>query len=340
MKLQTILLCALPLVAHGKNLFTVLREQGFNRYAAELEQNPMAYQRFTSRSDVLIWAPIDQAYTDDSPANKKTLAVRQTAQQNAQIGMSACRGKPPPEPRKRQASGGEPSSNMETLITFLEDPAFVNLGPGEPARVVQDAASAPGVSNNNAIRRVKSGGGTVSNQVSGPFKYDFGMIYGVDRRFSLAGAADKTLTDSGLGSFLAAVEAAGLKDFINTQPSVTLMVPTNSDGINVREHIIQNPMALGYISEFYAKQTLQTLAGTTVKISQKNGIWLFNGVRIISSDIITKNGVIHTIEKPLTGTTATSGDSSSGTNADSGTKPSTKANKSSRPKRLRSIVNY
>jgi hypothetical protein len=62
---------------------------------------------------------------------------------------------------------------------LLEDPRFVNLGHHEPVRIVTNYA-APPPNSSLATIEIVSGSGPTVNQIAGPFKYDNGLIYGIN----------------------------------------------------------------------------------------------------------------------------------------------------------------
>lgn len=160
----------MPLVA-GQSLLQVLDARGYTEYANRLRANPDLLAKLVGRNDLAVWA------VPNANVRPQHRLVRR--QDNAAIGDSISHyGKPPtPAKRKRQA-GSNPPSNFQTLRTFLEDPAFVNLGPGQPARVVSSYTD-PRPGSDQANIQITSGLGAVVNQIAGPFKFDNGMIYAV-----------------------------------------------------------------------------------------------------------------------------------------------------------------
>jgi hypothetical protein len=155
-----------PLVV-GQPLLQVLDNRGFTEYADSLRAMPALLARLKGRNDLAVWAV---------PNGHQRLVRRQD---DAAISDSISHyGKPPTAAKRKRQAGGNPASNFQTLRTFLEDPAFVNLGPDQPARIVSSYTD-PRPGSDQANIQISSGLGAVVNQIAGPFKFDNGMIYAV-----------------------------------------------------------------------------------------------------------------------------------------------------------------
>lgn len=163
---------------YSNTLIETLILHGFTSYATGLQSNPELLALLENRNDITIWAPINSAITSSSwvPRQSKGIYRRQSASS-----YSSTISHSPPSPNtgsipKREASNTP--SNFLRLYTFLNDPEYVNLGEDQPLRHVSNfAAPLPGQSVSRIS--VRSGGGNTVSQVSGPFKYDGGIIYGV-----------------------------------------------------------------------------------------------------------------------------------------------------------------
>ncbi|KAI5805992.1 hypothetical protein EDC01DRAFT_777857 [Geopyxis carbonaria] len=269
----------------------------------------------TTTADVIAAAT---ATVDSNNAARASLPVRRglykrtaQAEEEAQNGIQGAHTGPPPQPKmkKRQdlvvdiSLAASPPSNFETQKTFLEDQAYVNLGDGQPARVVQYYASAkPDAAGNNcsdAVMQIKSGVDGLANQLEGgPWKWDRGLIYGVDAFFQLPKPMGASLQQAGLSDFIAAAASGGQTDFLETKPGITVLAPANAESTNgtydVREHVIES---LQYIDGLIAGAKFTTTAGTQLEVVERNGGVYVNGVRVIKSDISCKNGVVHTLER-------------------------------------------
>lgn len=63
----------------------------------------------------------------------------------------------------------------------------------------------------------------------------------------------------------------------------------------LRDHILVNFPA--YSPLLIGEKTFRTLGGNTVTVLVRGGIATFNGASIVAADAITKNGVVHTIDR-------------------------------------------
>ena len=165
---------SLPVI-YGQPLIDVLIDRGYDEYAANLKAYPALLARLKGRNDITVWAVPNKHVTPFS-GSKPHLFRRQS---DSELGVSISHYEPPPGlVQKKKRHAGNAPSNFQTLITFLEDPTFVNLGPGQPGRVVSSYTDPPHGSDQANIQ-VTSGLGAVVNQISGPYKFNCGLIYGV-----------------------------------------------------------------------------------------------------------------------------------------------------------------
>lgn len=163
----------------GQGLIDTLNSGGFELFAADLQRFPALLTRL-DRNDVTVWAPTNEAVVAHNAATgNATLRKREVNQVNLGYQLSHT-GPPPPNLRRKRQAALLPDSNFVTLTTFLEDSAFVNLGPQQPGRCVRNEA-APVAGSLESLIEVRTGLGDIANVVNGSFKYDKGIIYGVDR---------------------------------------------------------------------------------------------------------------------------------------------------------------
>jgi len=196
------------------------RTLGFTEFANELELYPQLVDSINERSDTTVWA-VPNAMVLRKFGNS-TIHKRSAAD----ISSHANHQPPTPYRRKRQLSR-LPASNAETLFTYLEDPAFVNLGPGQPGRLVSSyvGSSSPA----EAKVKLASGLGRSNRQTSGPFKFDKGIIYGVDDFFTLPSEFSTSIQTIGTATmFHDAVVAAGRKNFFDLTTACTVFAPVDA----------------------------------------------------------------------------------------------------------------
>lgn len=175
MNLKSILLLSAALAASvlaQDDVVSRCRKLGYTEFAKQLELYPQLLNSIKKRSDTVVWA-VPNAMVLRKFGNG-TIHKRSAADASSQ----ASHQPPTPYRRKRQLSR-LPASNAETLFTFLEDPTFVNLGPGQPGRLVSSyvGTSSPA----EASVKIASGLGQSNQQTGGPFKFDKGIIYIVDK---------------------------------------------------------------------------------------------------------------------------------------------------------------
>ncbi|MCL6546661.1 MAG: fasciclin domain-containing protein [Bryobacteraceae bacterium] len=141
---------------------------------------------------------------------------------------------------------------------------------------------------------------------------------------SLAGAAsasDKDIVDTaiGAGSFktlVAAVQAAGLESALRGSGPFTVFAPTDAAFARLPQGTVQellkpeNKAKLQAILTYHvvpgkvmAKDVVKltaakTVQGGTIKIINSNGVYVDNA-KVIQTDIVTSNGVIHVIDAVL-----------------------------------------
>ena len=160
--------------AYGQDLISILNSRGFELFAADLQRFPDLLARVYAWNDVIVFAPGNEVVAARNAAEGGAkLHKRADAQTNAFLMAQ-------PEKKTKRQAFDLPDSNFQTLQTFLVDPVFVNLGPQVPQRIVRNEAAPVGGSLESAIE-IRTGLGDIVNTVNGSFKYDQGIIYGIDR---------------------------------------------------------------------------------------------------------------------------------------------------------------
>ena len=107
----------------------------------------------------------------------------------------------------------------------------------------------------------------------------------------------ETLTTVGLTQFRDEIISEGLDKELSKRAGITVFAPTNGSwegDISVKKHVVSQFL---YTQELLDQSPHTSDAGTEIKITQKDGIYYVNGVRIVQHDIVIKNGVVHEIEK-------------------------------------------
>lgn len=155
--------------AYAQDVISRCRHLGFNAYADQLELYPEIVKRINKRGDTAIWAVSDHEVWAKFGNNTK---IHKRAASD--MANSATAKAPPPTKKRHQNA----ANYAETLYSYLEDPAFVNLGAGQPGRLVSKYAGSL-KSHHEATFHVSSGLGAVTKQISGPFEFDKGVIFEV-----------------------------------------------------------------------------------------------------------------------------------------------------------------
>lgn len=125
------------------------------------------------------------------------------------------------------------------------------------------------------------------------------------RVFEFPETVSSSLAKIGTSDFLGGVEANGLKEKYDTADQVTLFAPidgsyNSSCSCSITAAAVEAHVVYGsalYNSVLLDGTEFQTCQGKKLKITVQDGEKYVNGVRIILSDAITLNGVIHTIER-------------------------------------------
>lgn len=95
----------------------------------------------------------------------------------------------------------------------------------------------------------------------------------------------------GASTFLAAITKAGLLTKLDTTPKITVFAPLGRlpSNCDVEGQVVFD--FLGYTPELVADTTYGS-----VKVTKKGETFYANGLKIVKSDVLTKNGVVHYVE--------------------------------------------
>ena len=223
-----------------------------------------------------------------------------------------------------------------TLDALLKDPKA--LGEVLKYHVVSGAVKAADVVKLSEAKSlqgepiaIKVDGGKVmvngANVISTDIEASNGIIHVIDAVIlppSMAKAEDKMesmdIVDTAVaaGSFktlAAALGAAGLVDALKGEGPFTVFAPTDQAfaalPAGTVEGLLKDPEALAEILKYHvvagkvmaadaAKLTeAETLQGTPIAISAKDGKVMINDAEVISADVMASNGVIHVINKVI-----------------------------------------
>ncbi|KAF8541776.1 hypothetical protein BDD12DRAFT_877933 [Trichophaea hybrida] len=271
-------------------ILSVLRSNGLHNYAKFLETHaPLTLAKLKGRTDITCFAVCKEAPVDP-PRHRNTTLQRRDPTGEAQAAQQMTDDSaPPPAKMKRQQYLSD--SNFQKRRTFLNDPAFINIG-SELLSLVTNYASPQNPGDNGADMEITTGLGKIINATGEPIKFKQGIIYVIDDWFILPGLLSETLQAAGAASFLAAIIKENLKSKLDSTPRITVFAPLSKMGSNhsVEGQVIYN--FLGYTPDFVPGQTY---GGIT--ITKERGQLFANGARIIKGNVPIKNGVVHFVDK-------------------------------------------
>lgn len=149
-----------------------------------------------------------------------------------------------------------------------------------------------------------------------------GVIHVIDRLLVLPENTLDTLSAANLTSLRGALNATGLAEAVNYSPNITIFAPTNEAIQNIGSalqnlteeqitdvltyHVING--TIGYSSGLENGTTLETVNGESVTITIGDGGIFVNNAKVVTSDILIANGVVHVIDEVLNPTNQTIAD--------------------------------
>ncbi|KLU85790.1 hypothetical protein MAPG_04810 [Magnaporthiopsis poae ATCC 64411] len=299
--------CASLAAAQSGSLQQVLDQGGLTDYADLLQKvnSPL----LTSGNNLIIYATINAAFDDNNSTIKRRDEADEAA---ATAAIQASNSEAPASTSKRDTSslGSSPGSSLGcgpgvSRVTFLNDPRWVNLGPGRNQTVVEKQLPS------SAGPVVIAGFGDGIRVTGADLPFDRGVVRPIADFFKLPGTVSQTLPFVGAEKFKAALEKAGILPGLDNTTAITVLAPSDSvfgklgnvTAAQLKQHIIVGRVV--YSTQFRDGQVLPTLGGGSVTVSVQGGVISVGGARIVASDAIIKNGVIHTIDRPLTPATPT-----------------------------------
>jgi transforming growth factor-beta-induced protein len=143
-------------------------------------------------------------------------------------------------------------------------------------------------------------------------KFDGGYIHLIDTVLTPPANVAATSYTEGLETFVQTLDRPGidLLDTVEDLKDVTIFAPTdgafdsaestisglNEDGIRsaLTYHVAKG---VGFNSDFRAGQVIPTVNGKTLSVNVNNGTVYINGAMIVKSDLLTRSGVIHVIDR-------------------------------------------
>jgi uncharacterized surface protein with fasciclin (FAS1) repeats len=126
---------------------------------------------------------------------------------------------------------------------------------------------------------------------------------------TIPGKLTNTLVTGGLTAFAGALQRAGVESPINNARDVTVFAPVN-DGFSaigtlvdsmtseqlaqvLNYHVVQGKVLYSWL---ITAGTHVTVQGGSLNLKVVNGEMFVNGAKIISSDVLVGNGVVHVLD--------------------------------------------
>ncbi|KAG0633453.1 hypothetical protein HOY80DRAFT_896509 [Tuber brumale] len=181
--------------------------------------------------------------------------------------------------------------------TLVGETKYVDLGPGEAARVVSNP-----LGGGNGGVEIISGFGNSTLVEPGDIPFEGGVIKKCNGFFTLPRALETVFANTKGRLWSAALEKAGiLKDLSETRKATIFTVEdskideANLPGSADLNRLIHN--GLSYEPDLSHELCLSTRGYGSLFITRGGGGTLVNGVRVTKPNVIAKNCVIHYLEK-------------------------------------------
>ncbi|KAG7290338.1 hypothetical protein NEMBOFW57_000338 [Staphylotrichum longicolle] len=297
-------------LAGGQSLLTVLEDNGFTEYAALIRGDPF----LEAASDLIVYAPTNAALVANNGSLTRRATdedLKKTRARFGAVNRSAPRPQEPPTRSPPVVNGTRRVRHRDELVpsgsafvTLLDDPEFVNLGPGINQSIVEKRAVS------SELPVVFAGLGAAVRVMGDDIPFDKGVIRPTNGLPTLPQTASKTLRFLGIDRFLDALNQTGLLAELDAQKGpITILAPDDNAFKNrtfthdqltalVKQHILVDYFA--YTPLLRNGQVYPTLGGgqVVVSVDTKGAVYL-GGAPILAGDAIITNGAIHTIGKVL-----------------------------------------
>ncbi|RYO74894.1 hypothetical protein DL764_010672 [Monosporascus ibericus] len=301
-------LCAIP--AFAQSLLAVLQENGFTEYAERLQGDPI----LSAGPGLIVYTPTNAALVGNGNV---TVTRRQDAgSDNSAENSYGCVNATAPrwvDPAEFEGDSGAGNATLRkkqvgpsgsVYGTLLDDPEWVNLGPGRNQTIVEKRVPTA------SLPLVFTGLGASVGVAASDIPFEGGIIRPINGVLTLPRNLSYTLPFLSAERFGAALQNAGLFPDLDNRAIITVFAPNDAafgDANNLpdaqlaqllREHVVVGFPA--YTPLLVGGRTYRTLGGSDVTVSIRDGVAYINGARILAGDAIIKNGVVHTIDRLLT----------------------------------------
>ncbi|RSL62668.1 hypothetical protein CEP54_005625 [Fusarium duplospermum] len=299
MLLQNLLAPAfLATSALADSLSNTLQDNGFTLFQQQLQDSPELLN--SEEPGLVVFAPTDSGLSSsDGPGRVK----RQVKSQNGYYFAGELSLSYPSSGRRMFIR--DLKSGGDARMTFLDDPAYVNLGWANNQSLVERPSNCCA----GGKRQVYTGLGGSVNVAGKDIPFDNGVIRPIDGDLTLPESISSTLPHLGVDKFHELVKKSGLLSELDSTAGITILAPDNSAFKNVTKwsnadlsefikcHILVDFPA--YTPLLKDGQVYPTLAGGKVKVTVRDGTIYLNGAKVVAGDAIAVNGAVHTIDRVL-----------------------------------------
>lgn len=206
--------------------------------------------------------------------------------------------------------GVVPSSMFSTTPIFASTALQVPFAAGSSSQMVELIKS-----NTDAL--VVSGLKQVSRVTKADIFFDGGILHIVDSILTVPETNSVTALDTGLTSLAGALVKTNMVTGVDALKDATIFAPSNAAFIRVgnvvetaSNELLSTVLDYHIVTGGAVKSTdlmmasanggstkLKTLQGGTLTVKQIDGALYINNAKIVLSDVVTKNGVVHVIDK-------------------------------------------
>jgi transforming growth factor-beta-induced protein len=248
----------------------------------------------STAQNITILAPSNQAFTNLMQRNPKSASL--TNNPTLLTGVL----------QYHVLSGKLASTDFKTTPQFATSmlmAPFANVTGGQKVELVK--------LNNTAA--IFSGFKQMATVTTADVAFDGGLVHVIDTVLTVPAPPADTAIDTGLTSLAGALTAAQLVDGVSVLTDITVFAPTNAafqaigsglgalqqqDLVNILEyHVLMNQLKFSTDLGASNQMTLTSLAGQNLTIRKENGQLFVNSAKVVISDILMSNGVVHVIDK-------------------------------------------
>ncbi|CAN8095208.1 unnamed protein product [Discula destructiva] len=152
-----------------------------------------------------------------------------------------------------------------------------------------------------------------STVVTADVAFNGGVVHIIDSVLTIPESPSMTATAANLSSLVGALNQTNLVGTVDEAMDVTILAPENSAFESIaslvstlsteqvaailRYHVVGG--TVGYSTSLSDGQTITTLNGSTVTITERDGNIFVNSAEVVMADILVSNGVAHVIDNVL-----------------------------------------